>query len=95
MSTRVVKEMGLRPDEFFHWLPGAAGGMPWRRVDGGAVLGVAGRAVTISLEPLPERRIANVTMPVTRVVLDFDGLDAEETAAFLMRFDRAYHRGGG
>ena len=60
------------------------------------VLDDAGRTVTISFEALPAQTLGGLlALPRARVTLAFDGHDAEQRAAFLARFDRAFQRGGG
>lgn len=41
------------------------------------------------------RRIASLSFPVLKVAIEFSGMAELESKAFLERFDRAFHRGGG
>lgn len=89
------KEMGTTHREFFRLLPAALGGDEYR-VDGRVVtVGGGGRRLTITLSAEAERRIASLVLPVTHVRLVLTGYPAEEAAAVLARFDRAFQRGGG
>jgi hypothetical protein len=44
---------------------------------------------------LPPRRIGLASLPRLLVDYAFDGLDADQQAAFMRRFDLYMHRGGG
>lgn len=88
---RVVKDMALSEADFFRWLPAALDGVSWRR-DGSIV--VADR-FSIRLEPLPERRVGGLSLPVMRVSFDLTGLSPPERLALIQRFDSAFRRGGG
>lgn len=100
----VVKEMGLGAADFFRLLPRALAGMDYE-IDGGGIEGgidgarvetaLQGRRLAIAAEPLADRRIAALVVERCRVTLAFHGWRAEDRLAFLARFDRAYHKGGG
>ena len=92
MTASIVKEMALTRAEFVRLLPGAIGDAPCR-ADGDAVH--VGDAVSITLEPLPPRRLGLFEIPVMRVTLRFHGGDADAAHAFVQRFDRAFQKGGG
>lgn len=91
-----VKDMALTPAEFFR---GAALVMEDReyRVDSqGVETGSAERGISISIEPLPPRRLSGLlSLPRTQVTISFRGYGAEEEADFLQRFDRVFQRAGG
>lgn len=92
---RVDKEMTISHRDFFRILPGALETDGFR-VDGNCVTaGEGSRRLEIIVSPETQRRIALLTLPVTRVSLEFVGYEAEEAAAALSRFDRAFQRGGG
>lgn len=96
----VVKEMGLGAADFFRLLPRALAGMDYGieggRIDGARVeTALRGRRLAIAAEPLADRRIAALVVERCRVTLAFHGWRAEDRLAFLARFDRAYHKGGG
>lgn len=94
-AIRVDKEMTISHRDFFRILPGALGTDDYR-VDGNTIaVGAGGRRLEILLSAETQRRIALLTLPVTHVSLEFVGYDADEAAAALGRFDRAFQRGGG
>ncbi len=94
-TMRIDKEMGISHRDFFRILPGALDTTDYR-IDGRSVfVGEGSRRLNIVLSPETERRIALLSLPVTQVSLEFVGYDAEEAAAALERFDRAFQRGGG
>ncbi len=95
-SVVINKDMGITHAEFLRLLPRALGD------DGFAVAGTtityqdqSGRKLTIQLEPESERRIALMRIATTPVSLHFQGYDEAALDAFMLRFDRAYQRGGG
>lgn len=91
----VVKEMGLGAADFFRLLPRALAGMDYG-IEGARVeTALQGRRLAIAAEPLAVRRIAALVVERCRVTLAFHGWRAEDRLAFLARFDRAYHKGGG
>ena len=96
----VVKEMGLGAADFFRLLPRALAGMDYG-IGGGGIDGarvetaLRGCRLAIAAEPLADRRIAALVVERCRVTLAFHGWRAEDRLAFLARFDRAYHKGGG
>ncbi len=94
-TMRIDKEMSISHRDFFRILPGALETTDYR-IDGNTVsVGEGRRRLEIVLSPETERRIALLSLPVTQVSLEFVGYDAEEAAAALGRFDRAFQRGGG
>lgn len=95
MTAPVVRDMALRPAEFLHWLPAAAGPLGWRAEEARVLVGAPGCGVAITMQPLPDRTIGKLRLPVTRVTMTFDGLPEVDRKSFLARFDRAFHRGGG
>lgn len=96
----VVKEMGLGAADFLRLLPRALAGMGCG-IEGGGIDGtrvetaLKGRRLAIAAEPLAARRIAALVVERCRVTLAFHGWRAEDRLAFLARFDRTYHKGGG
>jgi len=94
-AIRIDKEMTISHRDFFRILPGALETGEFR-VDGNRITaGEGGRRLEITLSPETRRRIALLTLPVTQISLEFVGYDADEAAAALGRFDRAFQRGGG
>lgn len=96
MSFGLLMDMQLTAADFRRWLPGAAGDLPVAETADGFVVGADGRRLTVTLTPLPPRRIALLELPLTRVTLAFcDGWSPGERTAFLKRFDDYFRRGGG
>ncbi len=87
--------MGLTVDEFLRGLPGLAGGNPWVHEKGRVRLQMREGEVSMRLEPLPDRRLAALSIPVTRIEIDLSALPGAARKPFLARFDLHYRRGGG
>lgn len=51
--------------------------------------------LVVRLSAESERRIALLTVPVTRVEFEFEGFNEREMRDFMKRFDRAFQRAGG
>lgn len=95
-APRIVdKEMGLTHAEFFRVIGLALAGRPHEAGGGRVRVAEGHRSLTITLGPEGERRIALLTLPVTRVRLAFQGYSEAETAETLAWFDRWFQRGGG
>lgn len=92
----VVKDMALTPAQLFRDIDRAMRGLDYR-VEGQTVeAGTPERGLSISLRPLPPRRLGGLlSLDRSEVTISFRGYDERERAAFLDRFDRAYRRGGG
>lgn len=54
-----------------------------------------GRDLTVEVSPELERRIATLRMPYVHIRFIFQGFADDDADAFLARFDRAFHKGGG
>lgn len=89
-------EMGITRREFSRTLPNAVS--PFRISDDGSRFVLTddhGRQVVIALEELAPRVIAGLSIPVAHVQLSSADLNEEEAEAFMVRFHRYFHRGGG
>ena len=85
--------MSLLAEEFFRLLPAAVTGY---EVDGDTVRwSEGGRGRTIRLVPLEDRRLGSVVVPRHRVEIALEECTEAEGEAFLLRFHRAFLRGGG
>ena len=89
--------MGCSLAEFAAALPAAM--RDWR-ISGGPVAwqvaDAAGRHIaSISISPLPARRLGALSLPVLSVTLDLGEVPAALREEFLRRFERGFHRGGG
>ena len=92
----IEREMGLTHREFFRSLPHAVRDLNWRQEGAGAVVEEGdGRRLEIRLGPEGERRIALLAIPCTRVTLSFHGYGEDQRRDFMIRFERAFQRGGG
>ena len=91
----VAKDMATTPGEFHRLLPRLAQGMACVAEEGRVLIGEAGKSVVITTKVLEPRRIAGLVLDRCRVELSFNGMDESEITAFLARFDRVYHKGGG
>ncbi len=90
--------MGLTPGGFARTLPNAAGhwsvegqGLHYLLFDTAA----PAQCIEILLTEQPDRCIASICLPVTRVELRFTGMDEVQRQAFLQRFDLYFQKGGG
>jgi len=92
MTFRRTLEMSVTREEFLRLLTAAA---PFE-VDGDTAWWIEGdRRWTVRLVPLPERRLGSATLPRQRVEIVLEGCGEAEGEAFMMRFHRAFLRGGG
>ena len=88
--------MGISHDDFFRVFPSVVGAAAWHR-DGLSIRvewPLGGRLVA-SVSPQKVRRIASLSLPYVDVGFDFHGMGAADRASFLLRFDTAFHKGGG
>lgn len=90
-----VHLMSLSEVEFFRILPVAVAPCRYTvAADTVMVQCPQGRAhIRISAEA--PRKIASLSFPVLKVAIEFSEMSDLESQAFLERFDRAFHRGGG
>ena len=85
--------MGVSREEFFRLLPAAVGAY---EVDGDSVRwSEGGRGGTIHLVSLEARRLGSVVVPRHRVEIALEECSEAEGEAFMIRFQRAFLRGGG
>ncbi len=97
MAAKIVveKEMAITHADFLRLLPRALDGRE-HTIDGNRIVVEDGpRRLEITLSETTERRIALLTLPVTRVRLEYCGYTEAEAAAAVALFDRAFQRGGG
>jgi hypothetical protein len=89
--------MALSPEEFAHTLPTAmrdwpvTGGPSSWRVDDPS----GRRIATIHTEPLADRRLGVLSLPVLAVEIELVDAPPDRVTEFLRRFDCGFHRGGG
>ncbi len=92
----IHREMGYSVAEFNRTLPLAM--RDWQ-LSGGphewVVADAAGNPVAcIAIAARPDRRIGALSLPVLGVSIDLPS-STERSEAFLLRFDRGFHKGGG
>ena len=89
-------EMGLSHDDFFRVFPSVVAPAVWHR-DGLTIYvqwaDGAGLAASVSVQKL--RRIASLSLPYVDISFCFQGMAVAERERFLIRFDRAFQKGGG
>ena len=91
----LTREMGISHRDFFRIFPAVVDRLSFERTDTGVRCGDGARSLEITLDPEGERRIAQLRIPVTAMRLVFRGYDADQIRAFMERFERHFHRGGG
>lgn len=91
----VEKEMAVTHRDFFRTLPQALGTKAYRKRGAKVTLADGDKRLEIALGPEGERKIANLTIPATRVTLTFSGYSDAEAAAALKLFERMFQKGGG
>jgi hypothetical protein len=89
------REMGCTEADWLRCLPAALGDVRWQQTRSSLVANVAAGRLHLQWEAAPDRVIAQVRMPVLKVVFQFEGVDAAERLTFMRRFDLFMHRGGG
>ena len=95
MRKTVTLEMGLTPKMFADTLPAATQPYQIQSSPLHYVLHLEQLTAEIQLTPLADRVIASLSLPVTRVDIAFTGHTEEQVTAFMDRFMRYFHRGGG
>jgi len=88
--------MALTPEQFLRDIDRAMRGLDYRVEGHSVIAGNAERGLSISLRPLPPRRLGGLlSLERSEVTIAFQGYDAQEQTAFLDQFDQVYRRGGG
>lgn len=91
-----VKDMALNLADFLRGLDAAMGGLPYRVVERRVTSGTPEKGIEIEIDPLPPRVLGGLLkVERSQVTLVFSGYGERERNDFLIRFDRAYQRGGG
>jgi hypothetical protein len=91
---RIRREMGCTRAECISWLGQAFG------VSGAAhaeplTIAIDAGVVAVTFHELPPRKLGSIIVPTLAVEFAFDDVTAAARHAFLERFDRYTHRGGG
>lgn len=95
-KTKVVeKEMAVTHADFFRTLPKALGTGAYKKTSAKVTLMDGGKRLEITLGPERTRKIAQLSVPVTDVTLEFSGYTGAEAEAALKLFERMFQKGGG
>lgn len=89
------REMGLTWEDFVRSLPSAIAPLTYQVEGRLFTIEHPNGSVVIALGETGERRIASLSLPVTPVDFQFNGLDEAARGLFIQRFDRYFQRGGG
>ena len=94
-ATTIELDMGLSEKDFDSVLPNAVKPYVVTEQDSGYLLNDGEQHIHIEKTVLPPRAIASIRLPRMMVVLKFSDHTEQQTAAFMQRFNRYMHRGGG
>ncbi|MCW8882025.1 MAG: hypothetical protein OQL17_02340 [Sedimenticola sp.] len=89
------RDMGLTLEDFIRSLPSAIAPLTYQVEGRQFTIEHPNGSVVIALGETGERRIASLSLPVTPVDFQFNGLDETARSHFMQRFDRYFQRGGG
>ena len=95
MSSARIHLMSLSEVEFFRILPVAVTPCRYTVAADTVVVQCPQGMAHIRISAEAPRRIASLSFPVLKVAIEFTEMSEPESQAFLERFDRAFHRGGG
>lgn len=88
--------MGISRGDFLRVMPSLLAEAEVRLAEAGlTACWPDGRRLEARLSAESERRIAALRLPVADVELHFQGATRDWVQAFMQRFDRAFHKGGG
>lgn len=87
--------MGLTPKEFDNTIVNACHPYQVERGPVGYRLNHQSRRIDIRLSVEPPRQMASLNLPVTAVDIEFHNNTQEQIDAFMTRFMKHFHRGGG
>lgn len=93
--TTIELEMGFTEKEFGRALTNAVKPYQLTTLGNGYLLSSENRRIQIETTAMPPRAIASARIPRTRVILKFPDHTEEQVTAFMLRFNRYMHRGGG
>lgn len=95
MSAPRTHLMALTEGDFFRILPTAVAPCAYDVQANKVIVMCEQGSAQISISPEAPRKIASLCFPVLRVTIEFSEMSEQQSDAFLQRFDRAFHRGGG
>ncbi len=87
--------MGITHGELFRLLPAAIEHREYTVVGDRILITANDVPVEIQFSPERERQIASMRFPVTSLEFGFCDMNEFDIAAFMRRFDRVFHKGGG
>ena len=87
--------MGTSHKDFFRTLPNAVTPYDYQIEGSFIYLANENKKIKISLSKEWQRKIANISIPVTEVRLDFSNFQEDEITVFMRKFDSYFRKGGG
>ena len=87
--------MAITHREFFRLLPAAVKHMTYKITGNTIDISESEKSVIIELENESSRKIASLSLPITKLSIRFSGYDNHDINDFLKKFERAYQKGGG
>ena len=91
----IRREMAITHAEFFRLLPAALRSLVYKTSGNIIHISEGVKTITIELGEESSRKIASLSLPVTKLSIRFTGYSDLDTDAFLRQFERAYQKGGG
>ena len=88
-------EMSISHQEFYRLLPRALRNLDYQIANNEINLSYINGSIRIQAKIKQERKIASLVLPVLHVSISFVDISSKEIEQFLIRFKRAYQRGGG
>lgn len=95
MSGTRIHLMSLSEVDFFRILPVAVAPCDYMVASGTVTVQCAQGIAHIRISAEAPHRIASLSFPVLKVAIELTEMSELAEKAFLERFDRAFHRGGG
>ena len=95
MTLVYEREMTITHKDFLRLLPKAIGGLSYQLNDKQIDIVDAGRSIRIKLSKESIRKIASLSLPVTRLRMELRDFTQSESVIFMSRFELAYQKGGG
>jgi hypothetical protein len=88
-------EMAITHKEFFRLLPAATRNLSYRVVENIVDIRDGAGLITIELENEARKKIASLSLPVTRLSIKFNGISDMDINIFLQHFLLVFQKGGG
>lgn len=95
MTTRIEREMTITHAEFRRVLQLAFPETGSPVGDNNTEFHFEDGRVRIFLSPQTSRKIGALSLPLTKVTLEFEGMAESDVHRFVERFSRSFQRGGG